>query len=44
MKKVYNQPEVEVIVIEEEVIATASTNVVFDPENILGGDADKWLW
>ena len=41
MNKTYTHPEIEIVLFEEEDIMTASTNS-FDPENILGGNADKW--
>lgn len=44
MKKLYNQPEIEVVIIEREEISTADVSVVFDPENLLGGKADNWEW
>ncbi len=45
MKKIYNQPELEIIVLEEEVISTASFNVTYDPNGDLGNpDVDKWEW
>ena len=43
MKKVYNQPEIELVVIEEELISTAS--VVFGNEVFGEGvTADTWEW
>ena len=43
MKKIYNQPEIEVIVMEEEEITTAGASVNFDPHGLLGGKADDWF-
>lgn len=43
MKKIYNQPEIEVIIMEEEEITTAGASVKFDPNDLLGGKADDWF-
>lgn len=42
MNKIYTQPEIEMVLFEEEDIMAASGNSTFDPEDILGGNADKW--
>lgn len=42
MNKIYTNPEIEIVLFEEEDIMTASTTESFDPENILGGKADSW--
>lgn len=42
MNKIYTQPEIEIVLFKEEDIMTASGNSTFDPEDILGGNADKW--
>lgn len=39
MRKNYNQPEVEIILIVEETVSTASV-VTYDPDGLLNGDAD----
>lgn len=44
MNKIYINPEIEIVLFEEEDIMTQSTNESFDPEGILGGNADKWPW
>lgn len=45
MKKIYNQPELEIIILEEEVISTTSFTVTYDPNNDLGNpDVDTWGW
>lgn len=41
MNKIYIQPEIEIVLFEEEDIMTAS-GTTFDPEDILGGTADSW--
>lgn len=43
MKKQYIQPEIELIIINKEDISTADASVIFDPQNILGGNADEWF-
>ena len=43
MKKIYNQPEIEVIVMEEEEITTAGASVKFDLEGLLDGEAENWF-
>lgn len=42
MNKIYTNPEIEIVLFEEEDIMTDSTTETFDPEHILGGNADKW--
>ena len=44
MKKMYNQPELEIVVMEEELISTASVVVNADPDGIMSGKADAWEW
>lgn len=44
MKKIYNQPELEIVVMEEELISTASNVVNADPNGIMDGNADTWEW
>lgn len=43
MKKTYNQPEIEVIVMEQEEITTAGASVNYDPHGLLNGKADEWF-
>ena len=44
MKKIYNQPELEIIVLEDEVISTAS-NILYDPNGDLDNPApNEWEW
>ncbi len=44
MKKIYNQPELEIIVLEEELISTAST-IIYDPDGDLDNqNVDTWAW
>lgn len=44
MKKIYNQPELEIIVLEDEVISTAS-DISFDPNGDLDNPApNEWSW
>ena len=43
MKKLYNQPEIEVVIIEQEEITTAGASVNYDPHGLLGGNADEWF-
>lgn len=42
MNKIYTNPEIEIVLFEEEDIMTASTTGKYDPENILGGEATNW--
>lgn len=43
MKKlIYSCPEIEIVKFNEEDILTDSTPNVFDPENILDGEATSW--
>ena len=43
MNKIYIQPEIEIVLFEEEDIMTASN--IFDPDGIFGDDnkADSWF-
>ena len=43
MNKTYTQPEIEIVLFEEEDIMTASN--IFDPDGILGDDkpSDSWF-
>ena len=41
MNKIYTQPEIEIVLFKEEDIMSASGNSTSDPEDILGGNADK---
>ena len=43
MKKIYIQPEIELITIYKEEIYTAGVSVTYDPQNILGGNAEDWF-
>lgn len=41
MNKIYTNPEIEIVLFEEEDIMTASTNE-YDPDKILDGEATSW--
>lgn len=44
MKKIYNQPEVEIIVLEEEVISTASNIIFGSTDDLDNPNPDQWEW
>lgn len=46
MKKIYFQPELELLVLTEDVVSTSGgTKYSFDPDDFGAGNAtDSWVW